>query len=87
MSSIEEEALALAKSDECQQRFDEVFAQGDGLEYLDHQEFVINKLTNEFITNNTDLTIEPESGEKLFIAIFQRQISQQFQREREIPSR
>jgi len=83
---VERQARSLANSEECIDRFETVYTEGkqESLDYVSHLEYVINKLTNEFITHNDELTIEPDSGETLFKAIFQRQISEQFQRTREI---
>lgn len=85
---IEHKAISLAESDSCKNRFNEVFKEGEkrGLDYVLHLEFVVSTLTEEFIDNN-EIEVEPESGEKLFEAIFQRQISKRFQRRRDIPNR
>lgn len=80
---IEQKALQLAQSKKCRERFDELFEEGHkrDLDYVTHLEFVTEKLTEEFIDENDDYEVS-SSGEQLFEAIFKRQVSKRFQRNR-----
>lgn len=80
---IEQQAIQLAQSKQCRERFDELFEEGhrQKMDYVTHLEFVTEVLTTEFIDDRDDHNIDP-SGEKLFKAIFKRQVSKRFQRNR-----